>query len=169
MIRRPLVPTRRTVLAGLALAPLAACASTEAPLPANLRIRSVRIDTAPLAARGLPTWAERIRTIAEASARTVFADRAPAGVDITLVADQAWLASYNGGGALPFDDDPPTDWIEGWIVLSATQGAAPRRLRLYSSTFAADSGPWYAPDIDRLRLERLTRAWVADARRRLAA
>lgn len=168
MIRRPFVPTRRALLAGLALAPLAACATTEAPLPANLRIRSVHIDTAPLAARGLPTWADRIRTVAEASARTVFAGRDPAGVDVTLVADQAWLATYTGGGALPFDDDPPTDWIEGWIVLSAARGAAPRRLRLYSSSHAADSGPWYAPDIDRLRLERLAHVWVADARRRLA-
>lgn len=168
MIRRPLVPTRRSFLAGLALAPLAACAGTEAPLPANLRIRSVRIDTAPLAARGLPTWAERIRTIAEASARTVFADRDPTGVEVTLIADQAWLASYNGGGTPPFDDDPPTDWIEGWISIAGARGTPPRRLRLYSSTWAADAGPWYAPDIDRLRLERLTRAWVADARRRLA-
>lgn len=167
---RPFAPTRRALLAGLALAPLAACATPgEAPLGLT-RVRAVRVDAAPLAAEGVSNWAARLRAAAEAAVPTSFAgvlaptDRA--APDLTLSITAAWLRPYVGSPGDDGDDDF-FDWIEATLTVSGgTRPATTRRLFVRQPPTA--SGPWYRPGIDDIRSERLARALVAEARRLLA-
>jgi len=171
MTSRPARLTRRALLGAIGLAPLAGCVVTGNPPLPHTRIRAVRIDVGPLAARGVSNWAARIRTLAETAARDVFADAlAPSdrtAPELTLVIDGAWLASYSGG-SMSLDPDSSIDWMDGRITTSAARGLPELGRRVLVRVDASDSGPWYAPDIDARRLEHLTRMWVGEARRQLA-
>lgn len=167
---RLFAPTRRALLAGLALAPLVACTTPgEAPL-GLARVRAVRIDAAPLAAKGVSNWAARLRAAAEAAVPTSFAGAlAPAdrtATDLTLSITAAWLYPYVGS---PGDDgdDAFFDWIEATLTVSGG-GRATTTRRLFVRQPPTASGPWYRPGIDDIRTERLARALVAEARRLLA-
>jgi hypothetical protein len=172
MSSRSTALTRRTLLGAIGLTPLTGCMVTGNPPLPHARIRAIRVDVGPLAARGVSNWAARIRTLAEAAVHDAFADALAPGdrsaPDLTLVVDQAWLTSYSGGSSLTTDPDASTDWMDGWITTSPAHGLPELRHRVMIRVDAADSGPWYAPDIDARRLEHLTRAWVAGARRELA-
>lgn len=164
--------TRRSFLAAIGLTPLAGCMVTGNPPLPHARIHSLRVDVGPLADRGLPNWAARIETIAQTAARDMFADALVptdrTATDLTLVIDKAWLSSYSGGGMLLGSADTPTDWMDGWITTSPVRKLPALRRRVYVELDAGMSGAWYAPDIDSRRIENLTRAWVASARRELA-
>lgn len=167
---RPFAPTRRALLAGLALSPLAACATPrEAPL-GLARVRAVRIDAAPLAAKGVSNWAARLRAAAEAEVPTRFAGAlAPAdraAPDLTLSITAAWLYPYAGSPGDDGDDDF-FDWIEATLTVSGGNRQATTR-HLFVRQPPTASGPWYRPGIDDIRTERLARALVAEARRLLA-
>ncbi len=170
--RRPTALTRRTLLLGLGVAPLAGCMVTGNPPLPHARIRAVRIDVSPLVDKGVSNWAARIEKIADAAARVAFADvLAPQDTNaptLTLVIGEAHLDSYSGGAAMLGDVDTAKDWIDGRIRTSAVRGLPALDRRVYADCAAADSGPWYVPGIDDRRIETLTRVWVASTRRELA-
>lgn len=171
MTSRPARLTRRALLGAFGLAPLAGCVVTGNPPLPHARIRAVRIDVGPLAARGVSNWAARIRTLAEAAVHDVFADALSpsdrSAPELTLVIEQAWLGSYSGG-SLSMDPEAADDWMDGRITTTAARGLPELGRRVLVHVDASDSGPWYAPDIDARRLEHLTRMWVGEARRQLA-
>lgn len=149
-------PTRRTLLATLALAPLAGCmVGGEPPLPHG-RVRAVRIDVSPLVAKGLPNWAARAARFAEPAFARAFApilapndSRAPV---VTVTIDEILLASWAGGS----DDDPlgadVVDTVRARLTTSAVAGLPTLARPMLVTRPAGDSGPWYAADIDDRRL-----------------
>jgi hypothetical protein len=169
MTKRLAVPTRRALLAALSLAPLGACAQIlpDPRLPRR-RYRDVRIDVAPMVAKGVPNWADRVANALRPAVRAEFADmvdphdrKAPL---LTLEIDAVNFPIYTGGrldldplGA--YGADAVTDWIDGWIV----DGATRRHVAVTSA--AGLAGPWYLADIDQCRLERVARVFAGWARR----
>ena len=156
---------RRTLLAGLALAPLAGCAGAEAPLP-RTRLRAVRLDVAPLVEKGLPNWAAKVARLAEPRLAAAFADLlAPgdaAAPVVTVSIDEIRLASTGIGIGL-FGDVADEDEISGRLVVAPPR-AAPVTRRLTAHR-APESGPWSAPDAEDRRLADLLALWARWARR----
>ncbi len=164
-------PSRRAVLVGLGLVPLAGCATTGAPTTTPQRLRSVRIDVSPLAAKGVTNWAALIRATAERSVASTFegllhpADRS--APDLVLTVTDAWLVSYTGSASFIGDIDT-LDWIEGSLSLRGPSRSSETR-KIIVRLSPAVSGPWYVADIDEKRSKTLARAFVTEARRMLGA
>lgn len=164
--------TRRAFLALLGVTPLAGCiVGGHPPLPFE-RVRAIDVDTAPLAARGLPTWAGKITAALRPALARAFADalapndsKAPA---IRVVVERVWLA------AAPVDlelvrDGTVRDEMVGRLLVPATAGlpAFDRPIRALRSP--TDAGPWYLPDIDDRRLDALADLFAILVRRELAS
>lgn len=180
MTSSPTALTRRALLAGLALAPLAGCAGDprleaalglEPALPRR-RFRAVRIDASPIATAGMPAWARRVGDAVRRAAAPAFADMIDPGDRkapvLTLEIDACNFPVYVAGRwrTIPFGAfgaDGITDWIEGNLVFGAT------RRRVAASRPAADAGPWYLPDIDQRRLDGVAAVFAAWARREFGA
>lgn len=158
---------RRAFLAVVGLAPLAGCAGlAEPPLPWT-RLRSVDLDVSPLVEKGLPHYAEEVASIGRPLLARAFADlltpgdtRAPRA---TVTIDEIRLTGSPGRGDGPLGLED-RDRLSGRLVVTPVGGGAVGR-RLFADRPPSDAGPWYLPDIDRLRLEGLLRVYVAWARR----
>lgn len=165
-------PTRRALLAGLGLAPLAGCmVGGNPPLPYR-KVRAVEIDVRPLVERGLPTYAEKVETLGRDALRRAFADAlAPNDPDaprVTVVVAMVRLAAAPAGG-----DDGPAGWsdddeITGRLDLAGATGRPTFSRPLRVTRSPADSGPWYAPEFDDRRLKNLLDIFAIRARRELA-
>ncbi|MBV5265131.1 hypothetical protein [Pinisolibacter aquiterrae] len=172
--------TRRALLAGLALAPLAGCAGEpglqsalglEPPLPRR-RFRALKVDASPIAAAGMPAWARRVGDAVRRAATPAFADmidpsdrKAPV---LTLEIDACDFPVYVAGRwrTIPFGSfsgDAHSDWIEGWVTWGTT------RRRITASRDAESAGPWSLPDIDQRRLDGVATVFAAWARREFGA
>lgn len=158
---------RRAFLALAGLAPLAGCAGlAEPPLPWT-RLRSIDLDVSPLADKGLPHYAEEVAAIGRPLLRQAFADLLAPGdakaPRATVTIEEIRLAGSPGRneGPLGWED---RDRLSGRLLV-APAGAAAVARRLFADRPPSDAGPWYLPDIDRLRLEGLLRVYVAWARR----
>ena len=166
--------TRRALIAAFAAAPLAGCAAElglEPTLPKR-RFRAVTIDTSAITAAGYPGWGARLGEALRRAAGPAFADlvdpkdrKAPVlkleieAVNVPVWQDGRWRS-------FPFGDfgaDSHADWIVGHVV------APGLRRRIAVDARAEDAGAWYAPDIDKRRLDRLAEIFVAWARREFAA
>ena len=166
------LPTRRTVLVGLAAAPLAGCmVGGNPPLPFS-KVRAVDIDVRPLVERGLPGYAEKVAVIGREALRRAFADAlVPDDRDaptVTVVVSMVRLGAAPSGG-----DDAPAGWRDddeatGRLDLTGTSRflSLSRPLRVTRSP--ADSGPWYTADFDDRRLKNLLDVFAIRARRELA-
>lgn len=165
-------PTRRTLLAGLGLAPLAGCmVGGNPPLPYR-RVRAVDIDVRPLVERGLPDHARKVEALGRAALQRAFADALapndPRAPTATVVVGMIRLAAGPSGG-----DDGPFGWgdddeVTGRLDVTATAGLLALSRPLRAGRSPADSGPWYAPEFDDRRLKNLLDLYAVLARRELA-
>lgn len=173
MTRIPSRPTRRAVLAGLGLLPLAGCAAQLGLEPALPRrtYRDLRIDVAPMVRKGVPNWAARVAAAVRPAARRAFADmidpndrRAPVLVlEIDAVNFPIYVAGWDRFPLGSFGADDATDWLDGWVVAGTT------RRRVAVTSPAARAGAWYLPDIDQRRLDRLAETFAWWARKEFGA
>ncbi|MCE1236373.1 MAG: hypothetical protein LWW93_08445 [Hyphomicrobiales bacterium] len=165
--------TRRALLAGLGLAPLAGCmVGGNPPLPFS-KVRAVEIDVRPLVERGLPNYAQKVETIGRAALRRAFADAlAPSDADaptVTVVISMIhFAASPSGRREAPFHGGYDDDEATGRLDLAGTSRLLSLSRPLRVTRSPADSGPWYAPDFDDRRLENLLAIFAIRARRELA-
>lgn len=165
--------TRRALLAGLGLAPLAGCVTTGEPLPRTV-FRDVRVDTGEIVRRGLPNWADRVAAAATPALRRAFADRIDpkaAKAPVLVVAISAvTLEPWTGRDSRPTFGlaDRPTDWMEGALILPGTAGRPGGRRPLIATADPAASGVWFAPDVDQRRLETLATVFARWARKEFA-
>ena len=171
MSERPTAPSRRTLLAALALLPLGACAhlGLEPRLPAR-RFRDLRVDVSPMVAKGVPNWAARVAEALTPALRREFADmlapsdrKAPVlTLEIAAVDIPIYTGGFNFDPFGTYGADSAIDWIDGWIVTPDTR-------RHVTTTCAAGlSGPWYLPDIDQRRLDRICAVFAGWARKEFA-
>ena len=176
--------TRRALVAGLALAPLAARGAfaqafvpgeRSQPLPpgaaAALRLSSIRVDAAPLADKGLPRFAAVLTDTLSARLRETFADRLGGGrgaaVLVARIDDlQLGPAGGNGGRRGGRGGDVDNDYmdgagliLEGRTLLSSTP--------LLVSLPTSYSGAYYLPDIDARRVDSITRQFAYWLRREM--
>ncbi|MDR3375945.1 MAG: hypothetical protein P4L98_19650 [Ancalomicrobiaceae bacterium] len=141
MLKKPNLVSRRAALAlalatfGVAAPAFAAKRHAPAPAPApafnkgTTKFRAIEIDTRPLAERGLPNFAERIRDLAQPVAAGVFADRldphAPEGLKLVLRIKSIELREPKSGHGSRDDissGNAAQDWIEGTGVVLDNSG-----------------------------------------------
>ncbi len=165
--------TRRTLLATLALAPLGGCIVTGNPPLPHTRVRMVRVDVAPLVAKGMPGYAARVAALAEPALTRAFAGRLDRDDDsapvVTVTIEEIHMAptaGFGGGGEDGADGGSEMlDTVRGRLAVTAT-GRLPALARpLRADRSATDSGPWYAPDNEDRRLAALITDFAQWARR----
>lgn len=150
---------RRALIAsfglGLTAAPFAA-------LPARAQataLGGVRVDTGPIAARGLPNYAARVAAIGAPAARRALADRIGGGKgapSLVLSLSLVQLASDPGGSRDRFfGRDRPLDWIEGDAILVDGRGREIRRKRFHTTNDAGSVERISTPYGEDLRIARL--------------
>jgi hypothetical protein len=154
-------PSRRAVLAALALAPLAGPAFA---YPGSFS--SVTVDVSELKAKGLGPTADILGRVALAQARAAFADRTGPGP--TLVIRLTNLSFRpNGGGAGAQAGSAPNDYLEGELVVVGPRGAViERRPQLFAQP-SSYGGAWYDPESERRRLTALASNFALWARRQI--
>jgi hypothetical protein len=164
------IDRRRAVF--LAAAAVAAVATPAAAATAGLA--GVRVDTAPIAARGLPNYARRVAAASSAAATSALADRIRAGDSslptLVLRLDMVTLSSDVGSGrhSGQFGSDQQRDWIEGEAVLVDRRGRVlgSKRITTY------EPATWHGnPDImadEDVRIARVVQVFAYWAVRQLA-
>jgi hypothetical protein len=146
------------------LAAVAAVAVTTDSLPARAAVTglaAVKIDTAPLVARGLPNYAKRIDAIALPAARAALAPHLTGGKGaptlvlslamVDLAADPSGGHGRHGGGG----GDKPSDVIDGEALLVDARGKVLARTRIYTSNPAASIESISTPAGEDRRIARL--------------
>lgn len=165
--------TRRALLAGLGLAPLAGCiVGGNPPLPYP-KVRAVEIDVRPLVERGMPNYALKVEALGRAALRRAFADAlAPNDRDaptVTLVVDMIYFTSWpNSDHDGPFGRRGGEDEATGRLDVTGTPRLVSLSRPLRVTRSPSDSGPWYAADFDDRRLENLIALFALRARAELA-
>lgn len=164
----PILPSRRTSLAGLAaFASLPALATARAQ---GTAFSAISVDVGPLLARGLGPYAERVRSAVAAACAAAFADRIAAGGPRLVVRiDAVTLSDYAGGGSgRLFGTSTPTDYMEGEALVVDRRGGVVSRLPQLSAVPASSGGAYYLPDNEQRRLVALSEHFAGWLRRRLA-
>lgn len=166
-------PSRRAVLVGLALGPLAGCVEpASGTAPKVTRFREVRVDTGPFAAKGVRNYAAKVADRLRIAVAEAFAGRlAPgdaAAPILVIEVSEVRLASYTGGGGHGMFDrsgGEGDDTMSGALVLTSAKGAPIARRRNFASTDPASGGDWRLPDAEDRRLDALCRLYATWAAR----
>jgi hypothetical protein len=138
------------------MTPAASWAQTVAAAPtAALYFRAVRVDTAPIAARGMPQFAAELAAVMQASARQVFADRmvndrrAPT---LVLRIDSVSLAAGVGGGRRHHrGGEGDRDFIEGVGLVVAANGRILNERPLLTALPSSSAASWNDPNSETRR------------------
>jgi hypothetical protein len=159
----PAPVSRRTALFGLAAASLLPAGIGPA-LAAGAPIRSVVVDTRPLAARGVPRYAALTRDVALPIAQRVFAGRIGAGdrsaPTLVIEISSIRLVAYAGGGSRR-SRDMDSDYIVGAGLLVGADGKVLARYPITATRDPADGGPWFQyEESERRRLINLCESLV---------
>lgn len=151
---------RRSVLTGLVAALLAGCRTTARSDPPVV-IHAIRVDTAPLAAKGQRAIAAAIKPMLErelAGLRTTGGRSATLEVTVTGL----YLTSYSGGQAVTLGNDT----LESVARLIDANGSEIARYPILAIMAPSYGGAWYRPDVDRRRIEALVASnaqWIRRA------
>ncbi|KRE16178.1 hypothetical protein ASE66_10515 [Bosea sp. Root483D1] len=141
---------RRALLTSLAAAVLAGCQTTALTAP-PVAIGAVRVDTAPLAAKGQSATAALIKPMLErelASLRTAGGGR---GATLQVSVTGLYLTSYAGGQAATLGNDT----LESEAVLVGADGREIARYPILAIMSPSFGGAWYRPDVNQRRVEAL--------------
>ena len=159
---------RRIFAAAACWAALSGAAAAQAAFGA---ISGVRVDVAPLLARGAGPQAEALRDDLTAALRQSFADRL-AGSGPTLVVritglslnpyagGQGGRGAFGGGGT-------QTDFLDGEALLVGRRGEVLARHPQLSTLPASSGGAWYDPASERRRVAAIADHYAAWLRRSL--
>ena len=139
--------TRRIALTGLVAASLAGCQTTAQTAP-PVAIGAIRVDTAPLAAKGAGAAAALVKPMLE---RELAGLRSARGVTLQVTVTGLYLTSYAGGQAATLGNDT----LESEAVLLGPDGREIARYPIMSIMAPSFSGAWYLPDIDQRRIDAL--------------
>lgn len=158
--------TRRSLLAALGLAPLSGCiVGGNPPLP-HRHLRAITLDVRPIAAKGLPGYADKIaalgRPVLERAFVDMLAPNDPRGAVATLRVDEILLASGSGEGSFA---PAVSDEFSGRLEVAAIDGLPALSRPIRATRAPGDAGPWYLPDIDDRRLAGLIDLAATWARR----
>ncbi|WID97915.1 hypothetical protein QO058_06600 [Bosea vestrisii] len=152
---------RRIVLTGLAATLLAGCRTTSQTAP-PVAIQTIRVDTAPLAAKGQSATAALIKPMLErelASLRTTDSRR---GAILQVTVTGLYLTSYAGGAAATLGNDT----LESEAVLIGSDGREIARYPILAIMAPSSGGAWYRPDVNQRRVEALVASnaqWIRRA------
>lgn len=146
--------------AALASAP-AAPAAAQAPA-----IGDIRVDVAPLRAKGVGTYADLLKaTLERALAEALAGRRARGGARLTVVLERFELRGYGSGERddRAFGFGAPgglsADELSGEAVLTA-DGRVLARTPLRVALPPDQSGPWHTPGFEQRRAVNLARAYA---------
>lgn len=151
---------RRTLLTSLAASLLAGCQTTARTVP-SVAIGAIRVDTAPLSAKGAGATAALIKPMLErelAGLRTVGRGGATLQVSVTGL----YLTSYAGGQAVTLGNDT----LESEARLIGPDGGEIARYPILAIMAPSYGGAWYRPDVDQRRIEALVASnaqWIRRA------
>ncbi|MGE7469702.1 hypothetical protein ACQKLX_09680 [Bosea sp. NPDC003192] len=151
---------RRTLLTSLAATLLAGCQTTAQTAP-PVAIAAIRVDTAPLAAKGASATAALIKPMLErelAGLRSAGRDGATLLVSVTGL----YLTSYAGGQAVTLGSDT----LESEARLIGADGREIARYPILAIMAPSYGGAWYRPDVNQRRIEALVASntqWIRRA------
>jgi hypothetical protein len=171
-----IVPTRRSLLLGLAAAAIAGAAS---PAQAQAPVRppafsSIVVDVEPLRALGLGSFATLIRDAMSDEARRVFADRIGGpGPRLVVRVTGLSLRSYvggggGGGGSTTSGGGGSTDYLEGEALVVGARGEVLARYPQLLALPSSYGGAWYTPGNEQRRTEMLSRYFAQWLKRRVS-
>lgn len=147
---------RRTLLGGFGLSLLLPASGQATARPF---LAAVRVDTGPIAARGLPNYANRVATIAAPAARRALADWLGGGKGaptLVLSLSLVQLTSDPAGSRdRVFGRDQPLDWIEGDAILVDPRGREIRRKHIMTTNDPSMIERISTPSGEDLRIARL--------------
>jgi hypothetical protein len=133
---------RRPVLIGFAAILLAGCQTT-ARTAWPVAIGAIRVDTAPLAAKGQSATAALIKPIFErelAGLRTATGGR---GATLLVSVTGLYLTSYAGGQAVTLGNDT----LESEARLIGADGSEIARYPILAIMAPSSGGAWYRPEV----------------------
>lgn len=152
--------TRRIALTSLVAASLAGCQTTAQTAP-PVAIGAIRVDTAPLAAKGAGAAAALVRPMLErelAGLRSAGRGGATLLVSVTGL----YLTSYAGGQAVTLGNDT----LESEARLIDADGREIARYPILAIMAPSYGGAWYRPDVNQRRIEALVASnaqWIRRA------
>ena len=171
----PVRPSHRlaAILLALCAALTFALAAPAAAQPAPA-IGEIRVDVAPLRAKGVGNYADLLKASLERALADRFADRrASGGARLTVVLESFELRGYGSGGqddwAFGFGGNlggMSADELSGEAVLTAG-GQVLAREPLRVALPPGQSGPWHTPDFEQRRAVNLAQAYASWLARRL--
>ena len=165
MTDTPASPARRRLVAGIGAVLVA---GLPAPAFAAGAFRAVRVDTGPLAARGVPVYAATVRSVLEPLAAATVGARVDArdkrlptlvipveSIQMRASGGSSGRRSRRGGS------DQAQDWIVGAGLVVAPNGAVLARHPITTSRDASQGGAWYlVEESERRRLQNLCESLV---------
>lgn len=145
---------RAFLIASLAASTLLARAGSAVAAMAG----SVKVDVSRLRAQGVGPNADYIK----AGLERELAGAAAPGTSLVVTVRGIFMASYAGGASM-FGGGAADDRIDSEVTVTGPDGRIIASYPVLSSSSPSAAGPWYAPNIDRLRLDVMIRtnaSWV---------
>jgi len=155
LTRRALIPT------GLSALALAGCQSAARPGP-PVAIATIRIDTAPLAAKGQSATAVAIAPMLARELSSLRTAPGGQGARLDVVVTGLYLTSYAGGAAATLGNDT----LESTAMLFGPDGREIERHPILAIMSPSFGGAWYRPDVNQRRIEALVASnaqWIRRA------
>lgn len=151
---------RRAVVGALVFGVVAGCGARLAvAAPASMQFADVRVDTAQIAARGLPNYARRVAALAGPAARAALAPRLGGGRGAPILVLSLRLVQLtsdpSGSRDRFFGRDIPLDWIEGDAILLDARGREIKRTRFHTMSDASTIERISTPEGEDRRIARL--------------
>ena len=153
--------TRRIALTGFAAALLAGCRTT-AQTTSPVAIRTIRVDTGPLAAKGQSATAALIKPMLEHELAGLRSAGGSRGGTLQVTLTGLYLTSYAGGQAVTLGNDT----LESEAVLIGVDGREIARYPILAIMAPSYGGAWYRLDVDQRRIEALVASnaqWIRRA------
>jgi hypothetical protein len=134
------------------------------PAAANLRLRAIEVDVAPLARNGLGPEADWLAEELPARLRAVFAGRLEPGdraaPALVVRIDLVTLGPSGGGGTQPFGGGDARDEIQGAATLVGPRGRTIASFPLFASQLDYTGGSVYERGTERRRVDQLAASFA---------
>lgn len=133
---------------------------------ARAQAGAIRVDTSPLAGKGLGRYSDKVAAFMRAALDQAYGGALRSGNRLTVRIDHVQMAAF--GGAIAEDDGgstPMNDYMRGEGIVSGPRGEVIRTFPILASLDASSGGAWYAEGNEDRRLAALAQHFAQWMRR----